>query len=48
MMDPATVLIVAVLTPPTLYVGCRIVFSAYFSAKHIYQRRLLNELAQGD
>lgn len=44
-MNTATTLTLAALSLPTLYVASRIVFSAYFAAKHVYQRRLLMELA---
>lgn len=47
-MTTAIAIVLALLTPPTLYVASRIVFSAYFAAKRIYQRKLLDELAQGE
>lgn len=47
MMDPLAAIALALLTPLALYIGCRIVFSAYFAAKRIYQHKLLSELEGG-
>lgn len=47
MPSTATMLLLSMLAAPLLWVAARIVFSAYFAAKQVYQRQLLEHISRG-